>query len=63
MGFLKGLFDNKERCRDFVRAAYKSAFADASRGLAGNADTPHVIGLYSALANFYAFRGMQVGEL
>jgi hypothetical protein len=63
MGFLKGLFDNKERCRNFVRAAYKSAFVDASRGLAGNADTPHVIGLYSALANFYAFRGMQVGEM
>jgi len=63
MGFLKGLFDDKERCRNFVRSAYKRAFADASRGLAGNAGTPHVIGLYSALANFYAFRGMQVREM
>jgi hypothetical protein len=63
MGFFKRLFENKERCRDFVRSAYKNAFADAGRGLAGNAATPHVIGLYNALANFYAFRGMQVGEM
>ena len=63
MGFFKGLFDNRERARNFIRDAYKKARADALSGLtSGAADSPHVVSLYSALANFYALRGNEVGE-
>ncbi len=63
MAFLKSLFDNKERCRNFVRSAYNKAFADAARGTAGGTASPHEVGLYSALGNFYVFRGMRVGDM
>jgi len=62
MSFLKRLFDNKERCRDFMKAAYKKARGDAHAASIPGA-TPHEVGLYSALANFYRFRGMRVGEM
>jgi hypothetical protein len=62
MGFLKGLFDDRERWRNFIRSAYHKGVAGASSGLARNAETPHMVGLYNALWNFYWFRSTRVGD-
>lgn len=61
MSFFKGLFDNKERCRNFVRFIYKKALVDVAN--AGGSAIPHEVGMYSALSNLYKLRGMQVAEM